>query len=290
MKPIAFLDTVFGNAPAGRARFHVIPAPMEATVCYGGGTARGPRAILEASRQLDDFDGPGCPGELGIHTQPAVKPAAGRGDLGERWLRGIEQAVARALKAGAVPVVLGGEHTATLGSIRAFHAAGAEIGIVHFDAHADLRETYQGRKISHACVMRRIHELGYPLLQIGLRAVSHAEREYRRAHRATVTAWDSPVLPPGQLPRNWIPRDFPKQVFITFDLDALDPGVIPATGTPVPGGLGWYAAMEFIAAVAAARQIVGIDVVELAPMKGLHHPDFAAALLVNNLMAAAAKS
>lgn len=290
MKPIAFLDTVFGNAPADRARFHVIPAPMEATVCYGGGTARGPQAILEASRQLDDFDGPGCPGELGIHTQPAVKPAAGRGDLGERWLRGIEKAVARALKAGAVPVVLGGEHTATLGSIRAFRAAGAEIGIVHFDAHADLRETYQGRKISHACVMRRIHELGYPLLQIGLRAVSHAEREYRRAHRATITAWDSPVLPPGQLPRHWIPRDFPKQVFITFDLDALDPGVIPATGTPVPGGLGWYAAMEFIAAVAAARQIVGIDVVELAPMKGLHHPDFAAALLVNALMAAAAKS
>lgn len=290
MKPIAFLDTVFGNAPADRARFHVIPAPMEATVCYGGGTARGPQAILEASRQLDDFDGPGCPGELGIHTQPAVKPAAGRGDLGERWLRGIEKAVARALKAGALPVVLGGEHTATLGSIRAFRAAGAEIGIVHFDAHADLRETYQGRKISHACVMRRIHELGYPLLQIGLRAVSHAEREYRRAHRATITAWDSPVLPPGQLPRHWIPRDFPKQVFITFDLDALDPGVIPATGTPVPGGLGWYAAMEFIAAVAAARQIVGIDVVELAPMKGLHHPDFAAALLVNALMAAAAKS
>ena len=137
---------------------------------------------------------------------------------------------------------------------------------------------------------RRIHELGYPLLQIGLRAVSHAEREYRRAHRDTITAWDSPVPPPGQLPRNWIPREFAKQVFITFDLDALDPGVIPATGTPVPGGLGWYAAMEFIAAVAAARQIVGIDVVELAPMKGLHHPDFAAALLVNNLMAAAAKS
>lgn len=290
MKPIAFLDTVFGNAPADRARFHVIPAPMEATVCYGGGTARGPQAILEASRQLDDFDGPGCPGELGIHTQPAVKPAAGRGDLGERWLRGIEKAVGRALKAGALPVVLGGEHTATLGSIRAFRAAGAEIGIVHFDAHADLRETYQGRKISHACVMRRIHELGYPLLQIGLRAVSHAEREYRRANRATITAWDSPVLPPGQLPRHWIPRDFPKQVFITFDLDALDPGVIPATGTPVPGGLGWYAAMEFITAVAAARKIAGIDVVELAPMKGLHHPDFAAALLVNNLMAAAARA
>lgn len=290
MKPIAFLDTVFGNAPADRARFHVIPAPMEATVCYGGGTAGGPQAILAASRQLDDFDGPGCPGELGIHTQAAAKPAAGPGDLGERWLRGIEKSVGRALKAGAIPVVLGGEHTATLGSIRAFRAAGAEIGIVHFDAHADLRAAYQGRKISHACVLRRIHELGYPLLQIGLRAISHAEREYRRAHRDTIAAWDSPVPPLRKLPRHWIPRGFPKRVFITFDLDALDPAVIPATGTPVPGGLGWVQALELIGAVAAARKIVGIDVVELAPAKGLHHPDFAAALLVNHLMAAAARS
>ena len=290
MKPIAFLNSVFGNASADQARFHVIPAPMEATVCYGGGAAKGPRAILEASRQLDDFDGPGCPGELGVHTQPAVKPAAGRGDLGERWLRGIEKAVAHALAAGAIPVVLGGEHTATLGSIRAFRAAGAKIGIVHFDAHADLRESYQGRKISHACVLRRIHELGFPLLQIGLRAISRAECEYRRAHRATIAAWDSPVPPASRLPRHWIPRDFPKNIFITFDLDALDPGVIPATGTPVPGGLGWTQAMELIDAVAAARQIVGLDVVELAPVKGLHHPDFAAALLVNNLMAAAARS
>jgi agmatinase len=290
VKPIAFLDSVFGNAPAARARFHVIPAPMEATVCYGGGTAGGPQAILAASRQLDDFDGPGCPGELGIHTQPAVKPAASRGDLGERWLRGIEKAVARALQAGAIPVILGGEHTATLGSIRAFRAAGMEIGIVHFDAHADLRETYQGRRISHACVLRRIHELGCPLLQIGLRAISHAEREYRRAHRDTITAWDAPVPPLRELPRHWIPRSFPKQVFITFDLDALDPGVIPATGTPVPGGLNWYQALELIAAVAAARKIVGLDVVELAPVKGMHHPDFAAALLVNVLMAAAAGS
>ena len=101
MKPIAFLDTVFGNAPAGRARFHVIPAPMEATVCYGGGTARGPRAILEASRQLDDFDGPGCPGELGIHTQAAVKPAAGRGDLGERWLRGMRRLREKVMAGGS---------------------------------------------------------------------------------------------------------------------------------------------------------------------------------------------
>ena len=290
MKPIAFLDSVFGNAPADRARFHVIPAPMEATVCYGGGAAKGPQAILAASRQLDDFDGPGCPGELGIHTQPAVRPATGSADLGERWLRGIEKAVARALDLGAVPVVLGGEHTATLGSIRAFRAAGVKIGIVHFDAHADLRETYQGRKISHACVLRRIHELGFPLLQIGLRAISHAEREYRRAHRDTIAAWDSPVPPPDRLPRHWIPREFPEKIFITFDLDALDPGVIPATGTPVPGGLGWHQAMEWIGAVADARKIVGMDVVELAPVKGLHHPDFAAALLVNNLMAAAARS
>ena len=191
MKTPAFLDTVFPAAPADRARFHVIPVPMEATVCYGGGTAQGPRAILAASCQLDDFDSPGCPGELGIHTQPFVKPAAGRKSLPDRWLDAIEKAVAKALRCGAVPVVLGGEHTATLGSARAFKAAGAEIGVIHFDAHGDLRDVYKGTKISHACVLRRVHELGFPLVQIGIRAISTEERAYRAANRKTIAAFDA---------------------------------------------------------------------------------------------------
>lgn len=286
----SFLDVLHANAPAQKAQVHVIPAPMETTVCYGGGTARAPRAILEASRQLDDFDGRRWPTDLAIHTQPFVKPAAGKGSLTERWLGGIEKAVAKALRCGALPAVLGGEHTATLGSARAFKAAGEEIGIVHFDAHADLRDVYKGAKLSHACVLRRVHELGFPLVQLGTRAVSREEADYRAANEKTIRAYDARVLAAGKLPKKWIPKDFPKMVFISFDLDAFDPAVIPATGTPVPGGLGWREALRLIDDVAAARQIVGFDVVELAPMKNLHHPDYTAALLVYALMAAAARA
>jgi agmatinase len=290
MPPISFLDTGYPNAPAARARFHVIPAPMELSVSYGGGAARGPRAILEASRQLEDYDGRTCPGDLGLHTQPGVRPAAGRGRRAERWLAALEKAVARALHHGAVPIVLGGEHTVTLGAARAFQTAGAEIGFIHFDAHADLRDTYEGTKFSHACVMRRVHELGFPLVQIGTRAYGLEERDYRAANLTTIRAYDAAVLAAGRLPQNWLPQNFPKSVYISFDLDGFDPAVIPATGTPVPGGLGWHEAMRFIDEVAARRQIVGCDVVELAPIPGLHHPDFTAARLVYALMGAAARS
>ena len=286
----SFLDVLHANAPAAKAQVHVIPAPMETTVCYGGGTANGPRAILEASRQLDDFDGRRWPTDLAIHTQPFVKPAAGKGSPTERWLAAIEKAVAKALRCGALPAVLGGEHTATLGSARAFRAAGADIGFIHFDAHADLRDVYKGTKLSHACVLRRVHELGFPLVQLATRAVSREEADYRAENEKTIRAYDARFLAAGKLPKKWIPKDFPKKVFISFDLDAFDPAVIPATGTPVPGGIGWREALRLIDDVAAVRRIVGFDVVELAPMQNLHHPDYTAALLVYALMAAAARS
>jgi agmatinase len=286
----SFLDTGYPNAPAEQAFFHVIPAPMETTVSYGGGTARGPRAILEASGQLEDFDGRDCPGDLGIHTQPMVNPAAGKKPVEERWLDAIEQAVAKALRCGAVPAVLGGEHTVTQAAARAFQAAGENMGFIQFDAHADLRDSYEGTIYSHACVMRRVHELGFPVVQLGTRAYCREERDYRAANRKTITAYDADVLAAGKLPKNWIPKGFPKKVFITFDLDGLDPSILPATGTPVPGGLGWYDAMTLIDDVAGMREIAGFDVVELAPLRGLHHPDFTAARLVYALMGAAARS
>lgn len=290
MKKTSHFGICQTHAPADRARFHIIPAPMEATVCYGGGTAKAPHAILEASRQLDDFDGRGWPSGLALHTQPFVTPVAGKKKRSERWLDGIEHAVQYALSCGAVPALLGGEHTVTMGAARAFQAAGADIGFIHFDAHGDLRDTYKGEKISHACALRRVHEMGFPLVQLGTRAYCMEEVEYRAANSKTIFAHDASVIAEGKLPRNWIPKNFPKQVYVTFDLDAFDPSVIPATGTPVPGGLGWYDAVRCIEDIAVTRQIVGFDVVELAPMKGLHHPDFTAALLVWTLLAASARS
>ncbi|MCL1919720.1 MAG: agmatinase [Kiritimatiellaeota bacterium] len=280
----AFLESEHPPAAPAAAAFHVIPASMETSVSYGGGARLGPRAIIEASQQLEaDIYGL-RPGDLGIHTQ---KPVAPKSKSPAAWLDAIETRVAEALRHKAVPVLLGGEHTVTLGAARALRAAGRKVGFLHFDAHADLRDTYEGSPLSHACVMRRVHELGFPILQIATRAVSAEERDYRRAHRKTLTAYDAIDIAQGDMPPDFIPRGFPKELYVTFDVDALDPAAMPATGTPVPGGLFWYDVVRILRKVVAARRIVGIDMVELAPVKGLHHADFTAALLTQLLMALA---
>ena len=277
----AFLASEFKPASAKAAAFHVIPAPMELSVSYGHGARQGPQAILRASQQLEACDGERHASTANIHTQ---KPVSLQSKKPVTWIDAIQARVAQALTCGAVPVVLGGEHTVTLGAARAFHAAGVEIGVIQFDAHADLRDTYEGTPLSHACVMRRVHELGFPCIQIATRAVSQEEQAYRAAHPRTITAYDARVIADGKMTRHFIPRLFPKHVYVTFDVDGFDPTVMPATGTPVPGGLFWYDVVRMLRRVAALRQIVGFDVVELAPIKGLHHPDFTAALLTQTLM------
>ncbi len=277
----AFLASEFKPAPAEAAAFHVIPVPMELSVSYGGGAKQGPQAILDASQQLEVCDGEGHASAANIHTQ---KPVAPRSKKPEAWIDAVEARVAQALACRAVPVVLGGEHTVTLGAARAFHAAGARIGFIQFDAHADLRDTYEETPLSHACVMRRVHELGFPCLQIATRAVSQEERDYRAANPKTITAYDAREIAAGRMPRHFIPRGFPKEVYITFDVDGFDPVVMPATGTPVPGGLFWYDVLRMLRKIAATRRIVGFDVVELAPIGALHHADFTAALLTQTLM------
>ena len=280
----AFLKSEFTPAAKAGAGFHVIPAPMETSVSYGCGTRRGPQAILAASQQLEADVYGLRPGDLGIHTQKTVAPKT---QDAEAWLAAIATRVAEALRERAVPVLLGGEHTVTLGAARAFREAGRKIGFIHFDAHADLRDDYEGSRLSHACVMRRVHELGFPVIQIGTRAVAQEERDYRAAHPGTITAYDGIAIAEGRMPPGFIPRGFPKEVYVSFDVDGLDPSVMPATGTPVPGGLFWYDAVRILRRVIATRRVRGVDVVELAPIRGLHHADFTAALLTHLLMAMA---
>ncbi|MEI7901583.1 MAG: agmatinase [bacterium] len=277
----AFLASEFPPAPAATAAFHIIPAPMELSVSYGGGAHRGPQAIIDASQQLEVCDGEGRASAANIHTQ---KPVAPRSKKPEDWIDAVEARVALALACRAVPVILGGEHTVTLGAARAFHRAGAKIGFIHVDAHADLRDRYEGNPFSHACVMRRVHELGFPCLQIATRAVAQEERNYRAANPKTITAYDAREIADGKMPQHFIPRAFPKKVYVTFDVDGFDPAVMPATGTPVPGGLFWHDAIHLLREVATQGRIAGFDVVELAPLRSLPHADFTAALLTQTLM------
>jgi len=261
------------------ARFHVLPVPYEKTVSYGGGTAKGPAAILAASGQLERWDGASDPGAEGIYTWPAIdcgKPAP-------EVIAAIAAAVARILALGKLPVVLGGEHTVTGGVIRGYLDAGVrDFGVVQIDAHADLRDAYEGDPLSHASVMRRVVEAGVPLVQLGNRA--YCEEEIAARRRYGVVAHDADRLVPQGVASIELPEDFPPQVFFTLDVDGMDPSVLPATGTPVPGGLGWYQTLGLFESVARQRRIIGFDILEFAPIPGFHAFDFAAALLAYKLM------
>jgi len=179
-------------------------------------------------------------------------------------------------------LLLGGEHTVTLGAAQAFKAAGVPLGFVQFDAHADLRDSYEGSSLSHACVMRRISELGFAVAQFGVRTLCDAEVAYRR--QAKIVAYDADTLDARALPQPLLPPSFPQQIYITFDVDGFDPSLMPATGTPVPGGLFWRQALFLLERLAVGSRVVGADVVELAPIKGLHHADFTAAALAHRLL------
>ncbi len=302
-----FLSSEIANGDPEKSRFHVIPVPFEETVSYGGGTAEGPEAIIAASSQLELWDGGvsvgrgegesdgesdgeddgedawagGTPADSGIHTWDMIR----RLDFETvpDYFERTASVAAIALDLGAIPVILGGEHSITFAPVSACREKYGEIGVVQFDAHADLRKTYEGSPYSHACVMRRIvDELQLPIFQVGLRGISQEENRFIAEHRIPGLAAEEAVV--RQVSELRLPEDFPEKVYITIDVDGLDPSIMPATGTPVPGGLGWYQLMGMLKSIAAQRTIVGFDVVELAPISGLHYCEFTAARLVYALM------
>ena len=277
-QPPWFLESELGRRAPQDCLFHVIPVALEQSVSYGTGTAAGPAAILAASQQLETYDGYGVPGEAGIFTQALL---TGEDSL-EETLHTVSAAVVRTVRFGKVPVILGGEHTVSVGAFHALRELDLAAGIVQFDAHADLRDRYAGSSLSHACIARRALDLGFPLFQVGVRSLSPQEAAFREAEG--IGCLDAAAIAAHGLPDPLLPEDFPQLLYLTIDLDVLDPAAMPATGTPEPGGLGWYPLMEAIARSAAGRRVIGFDVVELAPIPGLHAPDFTAARLVYNIM------
>ena len=274
-----FMDTEIPELAPEQARFHVLPVPYEKTVSYGHGTARGPGAIIAASGQLERWDGASDPGAEGIYTWPAIDCSGAPGKVIDQ----IGAGVARILGLGKMPVVLGGEHTVTWGVVQGYLQRGIrDFGVVQIDAHADLRDAYEGDPLSHASVMRRIVEAGIPLVQLGIRAFCEEEVQARKKHR--VVAYDAVDIVPKGIDRIELPTSFPPDVFFTLDVDGIDPSVLPATGTPVPGGLSWYQTLGLFESVARQRRIIGFDVMEFAPIEGCHAFDFAAALLTYKLM------
>jgi N1-aminopropylagmatine ureohydrolase len=267
------------------ARIAVLPAPYDFSTTYQGGTRSGPRAILDASRNMELWDEElGATYRAGIHTLPELEPTAlGPEAMAER----VEQAVGWILDRGKLPVMLGGEHSLTAGAVRAAAKRTRGLSVLQLDAHADMRERYLDSPFSHACVMRRVREI-VPAVSVGIRSMS--EEEARFLERTPAPMWSTRQF--RALGGRWEPilKSLTDHVYVTFDLDALDPGALPGTGTPEPGGLDWYEAVDLLAAVARRARIVGFDIVELAPIPGQFASDFLAARLTYRMMGLALAS
>lgn len=261
---------------ADTAKFQVIPCPMEKTVSYGGGTAQGPEAILEASHELERS----VICEHGIFTQKKIDCSVKH----ELCLDELHQRVLQIVEKKQFPVTLGGEHSLTWAAVRGVsQALGQKVGVIQIDAHADLRHSYEGKKHSHASVMNLLVQEGHSLASIGVRAICQEEREM--CQRYGVFYQGGEELVRGNISAIELPANFPEFVYVTFDLDGLDPSVIPAVGTPVPGGLSYYQSIDLVQSALYGRTCMGMDMVELSPVKGDLTSPFTAASLLQRLLA-----
>ncbi len=269
--------------PPEHAGALIIPFGMERSVSYGGGTARGPQAIIAASPELEFFDDElWCEpyrrfGIATLETPPVAELASDALDQ----LAGLTGA---ALDAGQFPLVLGGEHTLTAGAVRPFAARYPDLAVLHLDAHTDLRDSYEGNPLSHACAMRRVLEQGVDITSVGIRAMSAEEVPVLEANRGRVRVFWARERASWPLEEIVAPlRGRP--IYVSLDIDVLDAGIMPATGTPEPGGLSFDELCAVLRAVADAGRVVGGDLVELAPIPGFHAYDFTAAKLTYKLLA-----
>jgi len=219
---------------------------------------------------------------LGIHTLQELEPViSGPEDMAQCLYR----IVVELLEKGKIIVTLGGEHSLSLGTIRGYQEKYPDISILQLDAHADLRDSYQGSSFNHATVMRRIRtEFPHiPVVSVGIRSMSAEEATYIRERGVLIFSAQDFISAQDNCTDRIIEGLSP-QVYITIDLDVLDPSIMPAVGTPEPGGLGWYQLLRLLKTISQAREVVGFDMVELAPIPGLIHPDFLAAKLVYKLI------
>lgn len=279
-----------------QAKAVVIPYGLEASVSYGGGTSLGPQAMIDASPELEMFDEElWCEPfrKIGIVTlDPSAyqTPPSREGHIPES-LNQLAGLVEQVLKDGKFPMTFGGEHSITAGTIRPFAERYPDLHILHFDAHADLRDGYMGEHYSHAAALRRcidddaVAQRGehITLISCGIRNISAEEIPYLEANRNRIHIhW-------GKDKAKWNIEEIiaplkGKPVYLTFDVDGFDASLMPATGTPEPGGLFWHDAMAIIQAAAKVSTIVGADVNELAPIEGWHASDFLAAKLAYKIM------
>lgn len=271
-----------------KARAVILPVPYDSTVSYKTGAREGPGAILLASRQVERFDE-----ELGVDISANVGGIATLTELTpvmsspKKMVAEVRDAARKLAADDKFIVMLCGEHSLTFGVVQALREKHRKMCVLQIDAHGDLRQAYGDTPFSHGCVMRRVREV-CPATQVGIRSLSEEECEYvKKGQRTVFFDQDLAAARAAGGRRKWVDevvRTLAEEVYVTIDLDGLDPAIMPSVGTPEPGGLGWYEALELLRAVARRKRIVGCDVVELCPNPTNIGPDFLAAKLAYKLI------
>ncbi len=286
--PFNFLALPDEQSRLDSARVVVLPVPYDSTTSYKSGAREGPRAIIDASANLEDYDPEldADVAEVGIHTTPWLEAhMAGPSRMIDR----VYEAVQTFIAAGKLVALLGGEHSVSVGHVRALVERYPDLSVLYLDAHADLRDEYMGTPWGHASAARRVSEI-CPVVQVGVRCLSQDESEYIRAGKVSTFFWPPPagdgVNPAfGPLRTSDVIGLLSKNVYVSIDLDVLDPAIMAAVGTPEPGGMDWYQVTSLLRAVAEERRIVGFDVTELSPSQGPVACAYTAAKLVYKLVA-----
>lgn len=283
-----FLSIENKYSDINNSKIVIIQASYEHTVSYGHGARLGPKAIIEASWQVefydDEFERELC-FEKGIAT---LKPICFDESVDKQALDLIYEQVKEMLAANKFVVTLGGEHTISAAPIRAHYENYPKMSILHFDAHSDLRESYQGSEYSHASVMARVCEFFPPerITQVGIRAQCVEEANFIKANN--INTFYVSGIRVGKYGENWIKKlvdTLSDEVYITFDVDVFDPSIMPTTGTPEPDGISYKDALNIFREIRfQKKRIIGFDIVELAPIEGIHHTNLTCARLVYKLL------
>lgn len=273
-----FLDMDKSFSLLENAKYVLIPVPYDGTSTYVKGADQGPQAIIDASDSIElydiELDAEGY--REGIYTDVPIR----QNKTPEEMVQAVFERVSHFVKSNKIVGVLGGEHSVSIGSIQAMKAQFPNLSVLQIDAHADLRDSYQNSPYNHACVMRRAQEMGANVVQVGIRNVCAEEKPF--------------IVPENMFyahqirhRNNWMEESLhrlPGEVYLSIDLDGLDPSILPSTGTPLPGGLSWYQLTDFLTLLFQTKKIVGFDVVELCPNPSEKSSDVLAAVLVYKII------
>ncbi len=271
-----------------KSKIAIVSVPYEHTVSYGGGTANGPSEIIEASSQVEFYDDEFDKEVVFEKGIVSYEPLDLTGKQDKAALDLIESEVTKLLEKDKFVVTLGGEHTISSAPIKAYFKKFPNMSVLHFDAHSDLRDTYDDSKYSHACIMARVAEFLDPkkITQVGIRAQCKEEAEFIKENG--VHTFYASAIRRGLHGSNWqkaVADTLGDEIYITFDVDYFDPSIMPATGTPEPDGFLYSETLEVFREIKKqGKKIIGFDVVELAPMENLHHPNLTSARLVYKLL------